>query len=119
LRVLHPVEEAEVRVVGELLEREHLAPVGRSPAKHDAGRIELVGQAAREDHAPDAEAGQDLRQLRRVAEAVREVAGGGGVGAEPFAHRPPEQQVADERLGADEELVRQHVARADLDPAGL
>ena len=88
---------------------EHLRAVGGGPA-------ELRGRGLGADAAPDEdgvdpEAAQDRRQVRDVPEGVRRVAD---------HHRPAVRarradaghQVADVRLAADEELVRQHVAGA-------
>ena len=51
-----------------------------------------------------------------MAEAVGQVADRRRRRAVPLAHGPPVQQVAHERLRADEELVGQDVARAGLEP---
>ena len=48
-----------------------------------------------------------------------EVAGAARLDAEPPADAAAEQEVADERLAADEDLVRQDVRRADLEAPGL
>ena len=73
---------------------------------------------AREEEGADAEAGEDLRQLRRMAEAVGQVAGAARLDPEAAADPAAEQEVADERLAADEDLVRQDVRRADLEAPG-
>ena len=62
---------------------------------------------------------EELRQLRRMAEAVGRVAG--AASARPPKRRQTraaEQQVANERLAADQQLVGEHVPRPDLEPAG-
>ena len=64
----------EVAVRGQLLEGADLAAVGRAPPEHDPDLVDLVAEAAREDEAVDPEAGQDLGQLERMAEAVGHVA---------------------------------------------
>jgi hypothetical protein len=108
----------ELAVVVELLEREHRAAVRRDPVERDAEIVHLVAQPAREHEAVDPEAGEDLRQLERVAEAVGQVPRRRGTTSEPLAYGAADQQVADQRLAADQELVGQHVTRTDLDPPG-
>ena len=98
----------------EHLARDDLRRAG-APAEDDADVVDLVSHAAREEKGADAEPGQDLRQLRRVAEAVGEVAGAARLDPEAPADAAAEQEVADERLAADEDLVGQDVRRADLE----
>src|SRR5205823_14136875 len=74
-------------------------------------------KAAREEEGVDAEPGEQLRQLRRMPEAVGHVSGRRRRGTMPPAHLAAEQQVAHERLADDEEFVRQHVARSYRKPA--
>ncbi len=95
LRVVGRGQAREVVVVRQHLARDHL---GRAcvPAKQDADVFDLVTQAAREEERTDAEAGEDLRQLRRMAEAVGEIARTARLDAEAAADPPPEQEVADE-----------------------
>src|SRR5438874_2494302 len=116
LGVVEPGQACEVVVV-----REHLAgdePRGAgSPAEDDADVVELVSKPTREEEGADAEAGQDLRQLCGVPEAVGEVAGVARLDPEPAADPASEQEVADERLAADEDLVGEGVRRADLEAA--
>src|SRR5437899_6390610 len=50
-----------------------------------------------------------------MSEAVGEVAGAARLDAETAAHPPSQQEIANERLAADEDLVRQHVRRPDLE----
>src|SRR5262249_16943164 len=90
-----------------------------TPAEDDADVVDLVAHPAREEHGADAEAGQDLRQLRGVAEVVGEVAGAARFDPEAPADATPEQEVADERFAADEDLVREDVRRAHLEAAGV
>ena len=118
LRVVGRGQAREVVVVRQHLARDHL---GRAcaPAKQDADVFDLVTQAAREEERADAEAGEDLRQLRRMAEAVGEIARAARLDAETAADPPAEQEVADERLAADQDLVGQDVGRADLEAPGL
>ena len=108
LRVVVPREAREVVVVRKHLARDDLARAG-APAEDDADIVDLVAHAAREEEGADAEAGEDLRQLRRVAEAVGHVAGAARLDPEAPADAPAEQEVADERLAADEDLVGQDV----------
>jgi hypothetical protein len=51
-----------------------------------------------------------------VTEAVRLVACDGGLDAEAAADPPAEEEVPHERLTPDEDLVRQHIPRAGLEP---
>ena len=74
LGIVDAPDVGEVVVVRELLAREHAAPVRRRPAEHEPDLVELVAHPAREDEALDPEAGQDLRQLQRMPEAVGHVA---------------------------------------------
>ena len=53
-----------------------------------------------------------------MAEAVRLVAGSRRLDAEAAADAPTEEEVADERLAPDEDLVREDVPGARLEPAG-
>ena len=53
--------------------------------------------------------------MRGVTEAVGEIAGAARLDFEPAADAPSQQEVSDERLAADEDLVRQHVRWADLE----
>jgi hypothetical protein len=105
--------------VRQLLERQHLAAVGRPPAKHDPDLVELIAHAAREDEAPDPESGQDLRKLERMPEAVGQVPDRRRCRAEALAYVPADQEVAHQRLGPDQQLVGKDVARPDLDPPRL
>ena len=116
LGVVIPREPREVVVVREHLAGDHLRRPG-TPAEDDADIVDLVPQAAREEEGADAEPGQDLRQLRRVAEAVGEVAGAARLDPEASADAAAEQEVADERLAPDEDLVGQDVRRAGLEAA--
>ena len=113
-----PREAREVVVVGEHLAGDDLRGAG-TPAEDDADVVDLVAHAAREEERADAESRQDLRQLRRVAEAVGEVAGAARLDPEAPADAAAEQEVADERLASHEDLVRQDVRRAGLEPAGV
>ncbi len=103
-RVVRGDESREVVVV-----RQHLAGddfgVGGPPAEDDAELIELVAEPAGEEERLDPEACEHLRQLRRVAETVGVIARRGRLDAEAPADAPPEQQVAYERLSADQDLV--------------
>ena len=107
----------EVAVRGQLLEGTDLAAVGRAPPEHHPDLVDLVAEAPREDEAVEPEAGQDLGQLERMAEAVRHVTDRRGLRAEPPAHGAAHEQVADQRLGPDEQLVGQHITRPDLEPS--
>jgi hypothetical protein len=108
----------DAAVVGPGLgQRQHLGPVGRAPAKAGPDPLAFVAEPAPEDEGLEAEAAQDLRQLRRVAEAVRQVAHLRGCRAVAVADRTAVQQVAHERLPADQELIRKHVAWSGLEPA--
>ena len=121
LGLLGPARVAERgggAVVDRLRQRQHLGAVGSDPAEAPAEALALVAQAAREHERVQAEPAQDLRQLRRVAEAVGQVADGGRAGAVALAHQAAVEQVAHQRLGADEELVGQRVAGAGVDPPG-
>ena len=118
LGVVVPGEAREVVVVREHLARDDFRRTG-APAEDDADVVDLVAHAAREEEGGDAEAGQDLRQLRRVAEAVGKVAGAARFDPEAPADPAAEQEVADERLAADEDLVGQDVRGADLEAPGL
>ena len=109
-----PGEPREVVVVREHLARDDLRRAG-APAEDDADVVDLVSHAAREEKAADAEPGQDLRQLRRMAEAVGEIAGATRLEPEAPADAAAEQEVTDERLASDEDLVGQDVRRADLE----
>src|SRR5690348_3285730 len=53
-----------------------------------------------------------------MPEAVGEVAGAARLKPETPADTSSEEEIADERLAADEDLVRQHVGRADLETPG-
>ncbi len=53
-----------------------------------------------------------------MSEAVGQVSDGRWGRAEALAYRPAHQQVAHERLTADQQLVGEHVARADLEAVG-
>src|SRR5712691_300170 len=105
-------------VVAEQVERRDLTAVRRAPAKHTPDTLELVAQPAREEKAVDPEAAEHLRQLRRMTEAVGQVARARGLRTEAPADGAAEEQIANERLAAHEELVREDVARADDEPAG-
>jgi hypothetical protein len=84
-------------------------PSGRLPRERQAEPVGLVPEAAPEDERVEPEAAEDLRQLGDVAEGVRHVADAHRLGAEPCAYRPADEEVADERLRAGEELVGQDV----------
>ncbi len=103
----HAVAVAKRQVDGE-----HLAAVGGLPDKLGVRRLD----AAEDDAVINIEAAQNLGNLGRVAECVRQVAGG-----HHLTHRlglqATDEQVADEGLGRDEELVGQDVPRAHLDAA--
>src|SRR5207244_1127956 len=73
--------------------------------------------AAADDGVVDAEAAQDLRHLGEVAELVGEVADLQGA-AKGGGDAVADQQAAEGRLAAGEELVVQLVPGADGDPAG-
>ena len=118
LGIVIPREAREVVVVREQLAGDDLRGT-RTPAEHDADVVGLVAHAAREEKGADAESRQDLRQLRRVTEAVGEVAGAARLDPEPPADAAAEQEVADERLGSHEDLVREDVRRAGLETAGV
>ena len=118
LRVIDARDVREVAVVAEELERQDRAPVRRDPIERDPDVVELVAEPAREQEALDPEARQNLRELTRMAEAVREVAGRRGPSAEPLADGAADQEVTNERLGADQKLIGQYIAWTDLDPAG-
>src|SRR5207247_7157255 len=94
-------ESREVVVMGQQLARDDLGP-GRSPAEDDAEIVELVAEPAREEERPQAEPRQKLRELRGMTEAVGRVSGRRRLDAEPATDAPAEQEVADERLSADE-----------------
>src|SRR5205814_6780377 len=79
------------------------------PAEYDSDVLQLVAKPAREEEGADSEAGKDLRQLGRVAEAVREVARAARLDAEAAADPATEQEVAHERLSSHEDLVGQDV----------
>ena len=53
--------------------RRHRAAVGCHPAVHGADAIDLVTIPAPVDEAGDAEAGEELRKLRRVSKGVGDV----------------------------------------------
>ena len=117
LGVVIPREPGEVVVVRQHLAGDHLGRPG-TPAEDDADIVELVPEPAREEEGVEAEPGEDLRQLRRVAEAVGHVARAARLDPEAAADAPAEEKIADERLGADEDLVGQDVRGTDLEPAG-
>ena len=106
-----------VAVRAELADGGHARTFGRLPGKSEAQPIGFGAEAAPEDERVEPEPAQDLRHLRHVPERVGHVADGHRARAEPLAHRPAEQQVAHERFGAGQELVGQHVARTDFEPA--
>ena len=116
LGVVVPGQAREVVVVRVHLAGDDLRRAG-APAEDDADVVELVAHAAREQAGAEAEAREDLRHLRRVPKAVRQVAGAARLDAEAAADTPSEQKVADERLAADEDLVGEDVRRADLEPS--
>src|SRR5256714_5409313 len=118
LGVVVPGEPRKVVVVREHLARDHLRRAG-APAEDDAEVVDLVAHPAREEKGAEAEAGENLGQLGRVAETVGEVAGAAGLDAEAAADAAAEQEIADERLPADEDLVGQDVRRPDLEAPGL
>jgi hypothetical protein len=89
----------------------------RSSASWSQVRVDLVAHPAREEEGADPEAGEYLRQLRRVTEAVGQIAGAARLDSEAAADAAPQEKVAHERLGADEDLVGQDVGRADLEAA--
>ncbi len=88
-------EPGEVVVVRQLLAGDDLRGPG-APAEDDADLVELVAEAAREEERAESEAREQLRQLGRVSEAVRFVAGGRRLDAEAATDAPPEQQVPHE-----------------------
>ena len=114
LRVAVPRQARKVVVVRKHLARDDLGRSG-APAEHDADVVDFVTHAAGEQERADPEAGEDLRQLGRVAEAVGHVAGAARLDAEAAADSPAEQEVPDERLAPDEDLVRQDVRRPGLE----
>src|SRR5438067_1105941 len=87
LRVVDARQVGEVRVVRELLEREHLAVIRRAPAKDHSHLVDLIPEPAREDEVPDPEALEQLRYLSGMSEAIGEVADRRSFAAEPLAHR--------------------------------
>src|SRR5581483_1987852 len=116
-RLVRRRQAGEVVVVRKELARDHLG-AGGAPAECDAGIVDLVAHAAREEERAEAESGEHLRQLRGMPEAVRLVAGARRLDAETAADAAAEKEVADERLAADEDLVREDVPRARLEPSG-
>src|SRR5436305_37332 len=89
----------------------------RSVLSAAAVSIESSRRSAREEEGAEAEAGGDLRQLGRMAEAVGQVGDAARLDAEAATDAPSEQEVADERLAADEDLVGQDVRRPRLEPS--
>jgi hypothetical protein len=79
--------------------------------------LDRGGHAAPDDRVLDPEQTQDLRHLRDVAEAVREVADAHRV-AEVGCPCHPALEVPHDRLAADEELVDERLPRADREPSG-
>jgi hypothetical protein len=73
--------------------RQHPAPVRRFPGVLGGQRIDLTAVAAPIQKAPDAEPGQELRELGGMSEGVRRVALPRH-GPEGLAHATAEQQVA-------------------------
>ncbi len=118
LCVVVPAEPGEVVVMRQQLAGDDLGRAG-APAEDDADVVELVAEPAREEEGADAEAREDLRQLRGMAEAVGEVAGAARLDPEAAADAPAEEEIADERLAAHEDLVGKDVRGAGLQPAGL
>ena len=108
----------EVAVARQLLEGAHLASVRRAPAEHRTELVQLIAQPAREDEAVDAEAGQYLGKLKRMPEAVGQIADRRRSRAKPLTRRASDQQVADEGLATHQQLVGKDVARPDLEAAG-
>ena len=88
------------------------AAVGGLPLERDA--IDLERDAAPDGGVAEAELSVDLRHLRRVAEGIRKVAGSHR-SAVSVGQRDPTLEVANQRLPADQELVRQRVPGTDLD----
>ncbi len=117
LGVVRTRDIREVAVIGEELERPHRAPIRRYPPKREADIVHLVAKPAREQKAVDPKACQNLGQLQWMAEAVGKVTSSRRLTAEPLADGTADQKVAHKRLAADQELIRQHVARTNLDPA--
>ena len=116
-RVRDRRQPREVVVVREELACDHLL-AACAPAEDGADVVDLVAHPPREQERVEAEAREQLRQLRGMPEAVRLVAGARRLDPEAAADAAPEQEIAHERLAADEDLVRQHVPRACLQPAG-
>jgi len=105
---------AGVACIGWQVAEQHAAAVGRLPPQLLL-QPALV-QPAEVHGRADAEAAQNLRQLRDVAEGVGDVARLLHP-AEALRDAVAEQQVAHQRLAADEEFVGQHVPRAHAQPA--
>ena len=105
-------ELSEIVVVRQELTGDHLAP-RRTPPEQQVD----IAETAREEERREAEAGEQLRELRRVTEAVGRVAGPGRLPAEAAADAPPEQKVANEALATNEQLVGKHIPGPDLEPA--
>src|SRR3989337_1951131 len=87
---------------------EHAAAVGSLPP-HFAG---LVGQPAPEGGRLDSESVQDLGKLPDVSQGIWHIPDGHAASEPPRDMAAP-QQVADERLRAHQELIREHVPGAD------
>ena len=96
-------------------DRGHGRAIGRAPFEFCAQALALGPQPSPEEGIVDAKAAQDLRQLPDMTEAIRHVTDLHHATVVK-THAMPQQQVADERFGADQELVGQHVPRADADP---
>ncbi len=103
--------------MGQHLGRDDLG-VGRAPTEDDAEIVELVAEPPGEEEGPKAELRQELRQLCGMTEGVRRVPRPRRLDAELPADAPAEQQVADERLSADEQLVGEHIPGANLESSG-
>ena len=92
----------------------HARTIRRAPLELRAQPLPLGAQAAPKEGVIDAKTAQYLGELRDVAEAIRHV-------AELYhaavvrTHAMTHHQVADQRLGADQKLVGQHVPGPHLD----
>ena len=106
-----------------------VARVDREAARREAGAVGrgpdplgvafVVADAAVEHHVLEAEVGEDLRELPRLAPGGRRVGDGAGLAAVPFDRLAAENHVAHQRLVADAELLRERVVGPEDQAAAL
>ncbi len=100
------------------LPRAHGRAVGCSPRVERAERVELGAAPSPVDEGVEPEAGEELRELRGMAERVGDV-GDRRYRSECARHRAAEQEVADMGLAGRQQRVGLHIPWPRREPPGV